>query len=101
MYLSKPTNFKDSNELLYVNILKDILNDNSMNQKENIDNAIHQAIDIALGENRQKDIYNADNSSYSFIITLLTRFEDKLKTLNRNDELSKDTYTEIIKVLEH
>ena len=78
MYLSKQTKFSNSNNLFYINIIEDILDGNSMNQKEVIDEAIFKARTIAINDNKD-DIYTINTTSYSFVITLLTKFKENLK----------------------
>ena len=80
MYLSKQTKFSNSNNLFYINIIEDILDGNSMNQKEVIDEAIFKARTIAINDNKD-DIYTINTTSYSFVITLLTKFKENLKEM--------------------
>lgn len=94
MYLAQ-TNTLQIQAPFYVNILEDIIADNENSDKSNIDIAIKEAIKIA---HEEKDVFSINNNHYFIVTTLLSKYKDKLLSLQENT-FSKKTYSEILDIL--
>ena len=94
MYLAQITHL-ETQAPCYVNIIRDIINDQNVQSKSTIDVAIREAQSIALG---LKDLFTIDNSHYYFITTLLLKYNEKLKNIEV-ENIDKKVYSEILEIL--
>ncbi len=94
MYLAQ-TNTLQTQAPFYVKILEDIIAGNNFSEKENVDIAINEAIEVA---NENKDLYAINNNHYFFVTTLLSKYKDKLLQLHSN-QFNQATYNDILEIL--
>lgn len=95
MYLAQTLNSQDLQAPLYITLLENLISDDTLPAKKNVDRAIADAREVALEE---KDIYSIDHKHYYFITTLLMNYMDGLKKL-RGDDFSSKIYSEILVAL--
>ena len=93
MYLAK-TNDSQIQAPFYIGTLQHLVEGKTEN-KEAIDAAIKEAKEIAMGN---KTVFSISNKNYYFVTTLLTKYKNKLTTLEISN-ISKMTYAEIIDIL--
>jgi hypothetical protein len=93
MYLAK-TNDTQIQAPFYVGVLQHLV-DGQIDNKDSIDCAIKEAKEIAVGN---KPVFSISNKNYFFITTLLSKYKQKLATLEVNN-ISNNTYIEIIDIL--
>lgn len=94
MYLAQIST-SETQAPFYINILKNILVNNNIEDKKEIDFAIEEAKAIADGH---KDIFSINNDYYFLVSTLLTRYKDKLRLLKSNN-YNQSIYSDIIEIL--
>lgn len=96
MYLAQLSTFQ-TQASFYINILENIIKGNQASvNKENIDIAICEAVDVAKGH---KNIFAIDNNHYFFITTLLSKYSTELKTIEGKN-IQPKIYTDILSILE-
>lgn len=98
MYLAQSSDTNCSQAPFYITLLNEIIEHNDTDIKHDIDLAIDEARLVAKGT---KKIFSVNNNYY-FIITLLTKFKDKLVEMDSKDheEYPTETYQEILEILE-
>lgn len=95
MYLAKLNSFQIQAPF-YITILRHIINGNeAAENKEHIDFAIHQAVDVAKGT---LNIFSIDNNYYFFVTTLLSNYNEELLTIDQN--IHTKIYSDILDILE-
>ena len=96
MYLAKTLNSSEVQTPLYVDILESILSGSTKEEgKENIDNAIWEAHEIAL---EKKGIYSINHKYYFLITMLLGKYHDGLKKIE-DPSINNEVYSDILALL--
>jgi len=94
MYLAQ-TNTLQTQAPFYVKILEDIIAGKDFSEKENVDIAINEAIEVA---HEEKDVYTINNDHYFFVTTLLSKYKEKLMQLQAG-RFTHNTYDDILEIL--
>jgi hypothetical protein len=94
MYLSQ-TNTLDTQAPFYVNILEEIVANGTSSERQNIDNAIYEALEVSNGH---KEIFAINNRHYFFVTTLLTKYKEQLSKINMNN-LTNTVYLDILNIM--
>lgn len=94
MYLSQ-TNTLNTQVPFYVNILEEIVANDASSERQNIDDAITEALEVSKGE---REIFAINNRHYFFVTTLLTKYKEKLERLDIHN-LSTSDYSDILNIL--
>ncbi|KRB54639.1 hypothetical protein [Flavobacterium sp. Root186] len=80
----------------YINIIENIISGKSnVENKNNIDSAISEAIEVAK---EQKNVFSINNNHYFFITTLLSKFKEELLQIENNN-YSNQIYSKILDTL--